>query len=69
MGYSVSHPEITNYLRVAATAFAVSSVAEDAAVASLAHYDKVVERVQRIVDERTRVVAGLKELGWSIPAR
>ncbi|MDO5745637.1 MAG: aminotransferase class I/II-fold pyridoxal phosphate-dependent enzyme, partial [Micrococcaceae bacterium] len=37
------------------------------AVASLAHYDKVVERVQRIVDERTRVVNGLKGLGWNIP--
>lgn len=68
VGYSVSHPEVTQHIRVAATMFAVSSVAEDAAVASLAHYDKVVERVQRIVDERTRVVAGLEELGWKIPA-
>ncbi|MFL4480244.1 histidinol-phosphate transaminase [Paeniglutamicibacter sp. ORCA_105] len=68
VGYSVSHPEVTQHIRVAATMFAVSSVAEDAAVASLAHYDKVVERVQRIVDERTRVVAGLEELGWNIPA-
>ncbi|MET0978334.1 MAG: histidinol-phosphate transaminase [Paeniglutamicibacter terrestris] len=68
VGYSVSHPEITAELRIAATAFAVSSIAEDAAVASLAHYDKVVERVQKIVDERTRVVAGLRQLGWNIPA-
>ncbi|MFJ6415680.1 histidinol-phosphate transaminase [Paeniglutamicibacter sp. NPDC091659] len=67
VGYSVSHPEITNYLRVGATMFAVSSLAEDAAVASLANYDQVVERVQRIVDERTRVVHALKELGWDIP--
>ncbi|GAA5226500.1 histidinol-phosphate transaminase [Paeniglutamicibacter antarcticus] len=67
VGYSVSHPEITSYIRVAATMFAVSSVAEDAAVASLAHYDKVVERVQIIVDERTRVVDGLRDLGWNIP--
>ncbi|GAA1887262.1 histidinol-phosphate transaminase [Paeniglutamicibacter psychrophenolicus] len=67
VGYSVSHPEITNHIRVVATPFAVSSVAEDAAVASLAHFDKVVERVQKVVDERTRVVAGLRELGWQIP--
>src|SRR5699024_10195520 len=67
VGYSVSHPEVTNFLRVGATMFAVSSLAEDAAVASLANYDQVVERVQKIVDERTRVVDALKELGWDIP--
>lgn len=67
VGYSVAHPEVTNYLRVGATMFAVSSLAEDAAVASLAHFGEVVERVQKIVDERTRVVAALKELGWSVP--
>ncbi|GAA4371426.1 histidinol-phosphate transaminase [Paeniglutamicibacter cryotolerans] len=67
VGYSVSHPEITAYLRVAATPFTVSSLAEDAAVASLANIDKVVERVQSLVDERERVVAGLKALGWVFP--
>jgi histidinol-phosphate aminotransferase len=67
VGYSVSNPELTQHLRVAATPFAVSSLAEDAAIASLKHYDKVVERVQSLVDERDRVVAGLSELGWKIP--
>lgn len=68
VGYSVAHPEVTDYLRVAATMFAVSSIAEDAAVTSLANFDQVVERVQRIVDERTRVVSALVEAGWNIPA-
>ncbi len=67
VGYSVAHPEVTDYLRVGATMFAVSSLAEDAAVASLANFDQVVERVQKIVDERTRVVAALKDAGWNIP--
>lgn len=67
VGYSVAHLAVTNHIRVVATPFAVSSVAEDAAVASLAHFDKVVERVQKVVDERTRVVAALKGLGWEIP--
>lgn len=67
VGYSVAHPEVTNYLRVGATMFAVSSLAEDAAVASIDNYDQVVERVQKIVDERTRVVAALKDAGWDIP--
>ena len=60
-------PEITQYLRAAATPFAVSGIAEQAAVASLENYSQVVERVQSLVDERTRVVAGLKALGWDIP--
>jgi len=67
VGYSVANQGLTRHLRVAATPFAVSSLAEDAAIASLKHYDKVVERVQSLVDERERVVAGLTDLGWKIP--
>ncbi|NKX55678.1 histidinol-phosphate transaminase [Arthrobacter mobilis] len=67
VGYSVSRPAITQYLRVAATPFAVSSLAEQAAITSLRHYDQVLERVQSLVDERERVVAGLRELGWEFP--
>ena len=67
IGYSLSQPGITQYLRATATPFAVSGVAEQAAISSLEHYDQVVERVQTLVDERTRVVAGLKALGWDIP--
>lgn len=67
VGYSVSQPAITEHLRVIATPFAVSSLAEKAAVASLENIGEVVERVQSLVDERTRVVAGLRELGWDLP--
>lgn len=67
VGYSIAQPGITQYLRVAAVPFAVSSVAEAAAIASLAHFDEVVGRVQSLVDERERVTAGLRELGWDVP--
>ncbi|WP_426300758.1 histidinol-phosphate transaminase [Arthrobacter sp. R-11] len=67
VGYSVASPDITQHLRVAATPFAVSQIAERAAVTSLAHFDEVVDRVQGLVDERDRVVAGLRELGWFVP--
>ncbi|MCP9000018.1 histidinol-phosphate transaminase [Pseudarthrobacter sp. RMG13] len=67
VGYSVSNPVLTQYLRVAATPFAVSQIAENAAIASLQNYPLVVERVQSIVDERTRVTSGLRELGWFVP--
>jgi histidinol-phosphate aminotransferase len=67
VGYSISQPELTQHLRVAATPFAVSQIAEQAAVVSLENYDQVVERVQSLVDERDRVTAGLRELGWFVP--
>jgi len=67
IGYSVSRPELTQHLRVAATPFAVSQIAETAAMTSLEHFADVVERVQSLVDERDRVTAGLRELGWFVP--
>jgi len=67
VGYSVSQPELTQHLRVSAVPFAVSQIAEHAAVTSLEHFGEVKERVQGIVDERTRVVEGLRSLGWTVP--
>jgi histidinol-phosphate aminotransferase len=67
VGYSVSQQALTEHLRVSAVPFAVSQIAEHAAVTSLRHIDEVEARVQSIVDERVRVVDGLRGLGWSIP--
>ncbi|HET7139165.1 MAG TPA: histidinol-phosphate transaminase [Arthrobacter sp.] len=67
VGYSVSNSGLTQHLRVAATPFAVSQIAEQAAIVSLQNYPLVVERVQSIVDERDRVTSGLRELGWFVP--
>lgn len=67
VGYSLSQPEITQYVRAAATPFAVSGIGESAAIASMENYGQVVERVQSLVDERDRVMAALKDLGWDIP--
>lgn len=68
VGYSISHPQITRHLRVAATPFAVSALAERAAVASIEHQEAVMERVKRIVAERERVTARLRELGYEFPS-
>lgn len=67
VGYSVAQQSLTEHLRVSAVPFAVSQIAEHAAVTSLRHIGEVEARVQSIVDERTRVVAGLHELGWTVP--
>ena len=45
--------------------FGVSSVAQAAAVASLAAEDELLQRVGALVEERTRVQAALREQGWS----
>lgn len=68
VGYSVSHPQITQHLRVAATPFAVTAVAEAAAIASIEHDDAVMERVRHLVSERERVTARLRELGYEFPS-
>ena len=67
VGYSISHPQITRHLRVAATPFAVSALAERAAVASIEHQEAVMVRVRHIVAERERVTARLRELGYEFP--
>ena len=68
VGYSISHPQITRHLRVAATPFAVSALAERAAVASIEHQEAVMARVRYIVAERERVTARLRELGYEFPS-
>lgn len=67
VGYSVALPQLTEYLRLAAVPFAVSQVAERAAVTSLRHIDEVAARVGSIVEERSRVLAALRALGWFVP--
>lgn len=67
VGYSISHPELTRYLRVGATPFAVSALAESAALASIDHKDEVMKRVEHLVAERERVAHRLRELGYEVP--
>lgn len=67
VGYSISHPEITRTLRVSATTFAVSTLAESAAVTAIEHQEEIYDQVRWIVAERERVVAALREMGWNIP--
>ena len=68
VGYSISHPQITQHLRVAVTPFAVTALAEAAAIASIEHEDVVMERVSHLVSERERVTARLRELGYEFPS-
>jgi histidinol-phosphate aminotransferase len=66
-GYLVAPPPIAAAVRACALPFGVSSVAQAAAVASLAREAELMERVAAIVSERSRVVAALADQGWPVP--
>lgn len=67
VGYAVARPRITQALRKAATPFGVSEIAQKAAIASLAAFDELDERVQTLVAERRRVVEALADVKLDIP--
>ena len=67
VGYAVAEPEIAAALRAVSLPFGVSGVAQAAAVASLAAEPALLERVDALVAERSRLDAGLREVGWQVP--
>ncbi len=67
VGFAIAHEPVAAALRKVATPFGVSRLAQDAAVASLRAEEALLERVEALVEERTRVVAGLRAQGWEIP--
>ncbi len=67
VGYAVAHPPVAEALRKTAVPFGVSAIAQDAAVASLGAEHELLERVDALVTERTRVVDALRAQGWTVP--
>jgi histidinol-phosphate aminotransferase len=67
VGYAVAHEPVAQALRKAAVPFGVSTIAQQAAIASLDAFDELQERVDALVGERERVVAGLRHQGWHVP--
>jgi histidinol-phosphate aminotransferase len=68
VGYAVAPTEVAEAVRKCALPFGVSQVAQDAAVASLGAEDALLERVEALVAERTRVREALCAQGWDVPA-
>jgi histidinol-phosphate aminotransferase len=68
VGYAVAHPEMAAALRKAAVPFGVNSLAQAAAVASLAAVDELQERVGALVKERGRLADALRDQGWELAA-
>jgi histidinol-phosphate aminotransferase len=67
VGYVVAPEAVAAAVRACALPFGVSSVAQAAAVASLEHEGELMERVEAIVAERTRVRAALLDQGFDVP--
>ena len=67
VGYAVAPAAIAGALRAVSLPFGVSTVAQAAAIASLERRDELLARVDTLVAERARVVAGLREAGWDVP--
>jgi histidinol-phosphate aminotransferase len=66
VGFAVAHEPVAEALRKASVPFGVNRLAQVAAVASVHAEAELLERVAALVDERTRVLAGLLDQGWTV---
>lgn len=67
VGYAVAHPEVIAALEKVAIPFAVTGVAQAAAVASLDAVGELRTRTDAVVAERVRVSAALRDVGFTLP--
>lgn len=67
VGYLVGPEPVAAAVRACSLPFGVSSIAQAAAVASLAAEAELFERVEALVTERTRVRTALEAQGWDLP--
>ncbi|MEZ5151763.1 histidinol-phosphate transaminase [Rhodococcus zopfii] len=67
IGYAVADPEIVTSLGKVHTPFAVSSLAQSAAIASLAAAGELLDRTEQVVAERSRMFDALTAAGYPVP--
>lgn len=67
IGYAIGHAPVIAAIRKCALPFGVSEIAQAAAIASLHAEKELLERVDGLVAERTRVVDALRAAGWDVP--
>lgn len=66
IGYAVARADVAANLRKVAVPFAVSALAQVAAVASLDAEAELAVRIDEIVSERTRLTTALRAQGWKL---
>ncbi|MFI6644732.1 histidinol-phosphate transaminase [Streptomyces sp. NPDC050504] len=67
VGYALAHPALAAAVRARCLPFAVSGLAQAAALASLRAERELAERIDSVVAERTRLVEGLRGAGLTVP--
>jgi histidinol-phosphate aminotransferase len=67
VGFMVAHEPVAAAIRMTMLPFCVNHIAQVAAIASLAAEDELLERVEAVVGERTRVREALLSDGWTVP--
>ena len=67
VGYLVGHEPVAAAVRKTMLPFTVNSIAQAAAVASLAAESELLDRVEQVVNERDRVRHDLLGQGWTVP--
>ena len=67
VGYLVGHEPVAAAVRKTMLPFTVNSIAQAAAIASLAAEAELLERVELVVKERDRVRHELVGQGWTVP--
>jgi histidinol-phosphate aminotransferase len=67
VGFLIGHPPVAAAVRKTMLTFTVSSIAQTAAIASLAAEAELLERVETVVKERDRVRSALLADGWTVP--
>ncbi|MEV0638465.1 histidinol-phosphate transaminase [Streptomyces sp. NPDC050619] len=67
VGYAIARPRIADTLRKTVIPFAVSDLAQQAAVASLDAESEMRDRVASVTSERDRVISRARGAGWDVP--
>ncbi|HZC26298.1 MAG TPA: histidinol-phosphate transaminase [Actinopolymorphaceae bacterium] len=67
VGFAIAHEPVADALRACTPPFAVSSVAEEAALAALSCEEVLFAHVEALVKERFRVADALRVLGFDVP--
>jgi histidinol-phosphate aminotransferase len=67
VGYLIGRPHAIEYLQYVRMPYHLSSLAQAAARAALAHASTLLGQVAAVKEQRDRLVAGLRELGLTVP--
>ena len=66
VGFAVAQDRISGALHKTALPFGVSTLAQSAAIAALAAESELLQRVDHVNAERTRVMQALRQQGWDL---